>query len=114
MSPKWNRILTGILAALFVVAGLVIGATDSWGNLWCGSFIRAGALLGAFWIGMPTKGRAAAWANFSPTWILAGALGLVLFMRVVQRPQVLIPLISTAAVLIWVWPWLTGSGRPRR
>ena len=76
MQPHWNRLLIGCLAVTFLVAGLAIGLFDSWGNLWCGSLIRASLLLGAFWLGMPTKGRAAAWANFSPWWIIAIAVGM--------------------------------------
>ena len=97
-----------------VLSGLSVGIFHSWSDLWCGSFIRAGVLLAAIFIGMPTKGRAAAWANVSPAWILAGAAGLVLLGRVIHRPQVLIPIFSVLFVLMWVWPWLTGVGRRSR
>ncbi len=111
MQPKWNRLLVGCLAATFLFSGLAIGLFDSWGNLWCGSLIRASLLLGAFWLGMPTKGRAAAWANFSPLWIVAIAVGMVLLGKVIQRPQILIPFAGLFFTLMWLWPWLTGANR---
>ncbi len=113
MSPQWNRVLVGFLAVACVLAGLAIGLLHSWADLWCGSFIRAGVLLGAFFVAMPTQGRAAAWAKVSPTLILGVAAGLVLLGRVIQRPQVIIPLFSVLFVLMWVWPWLVGTGRRR-
>ncbi|SFI54095.1 hypothetical protein [Planctomicrobium piriforme] len=111
MSPGWNRILVAVMAVACLVAAFAIALTDSMDNLWCGSFVRAGLLLGALWIGLPTKGRAAAWANVSPYWILAAGAGIVLIGRVVKRPQVLIPFIAAFFILTWVWPLLTGRRR---
>ncbi|WP_437194178.1 hypothetical protein [Planctomicrobium sp. SH527] len=108
MSPKWNRILLGILSPLFILAGIAVGVFDSDTNIWCGSFIRAGVLMGAFWIGMPRKGRAAAWEKISPYWILGAALAMVVIGRTIRSPQLLVPVIGAFFVLTWVWPMLTG------
>jgi hypothetical protein len=95
-----NRTLVGVLAVVCVVAGVAVGAYDSLENVWCGSFIRVGVLLGAFWLALPSRGREAAWANVSP-WTLAIALGLGLAF--VRRPKIffgIILLVVIAAVII--------------
>lgn len=92
---------------------MLIGLLDSMDNLWCGSFVRSGLLLGAFWIGMPTKGRAAAWADVSPLHLIATCGVIVLMMRVVRRPYLLIPLAAVLFVLTVVWPMVTGQRRKR-
>ena len=55
-----NRTLVGVLAMVCLAAGAVIGYVESLENVWCGSFIRTGLLLGAFWIALPSRGREAA------------------------------------------------------
>lgn len=95
-----NRLLVGVLALACLVAGVGVAVGDTWENVWCGSFIRTGVLLGAFWLALPSRGREAAWANVSP-WTLAGALGVALLF--VRRPKiffVIIAVVVIAAVVI--------------
>ncbi|WP_437224802.1 hypothetical protein SH661x_003788 [Planctomicrobium sp. SH661] len=103
-----NRFLVGILAIACVCAGPIIGVLDSWNNIWCGSFIRAGLLLGAFWVGMPTRGRAAAWANVSP-WMTLGVIAAVILL--IRRPQVLIPFGAVMGFLMFIVPLFTRAGK---
>ena len=99
----------GVLAIGCLCAGLLIGIFDSWNNnIWCGSFIRSGLLVGAFWVGMPTRGRAAAWANVSP-WMTIGVVAAVFFL--IRRPQILLPLGGVLGFLVFVAPLLTQSRR---
>jgi hypothetical protein len=95
-----NRTLVGILAIVCLLAGVIVGTVDSLENVWCGSFVRVGLLLGAFWIALPARGRGAAWANVSPWW-LAGVLGAALLF--VRRPKIFFAIIAVvvlAAVVI--------------
>ena len=95
-----NRTLVGLLALGCVLAGGGIGYVDSLENVWCGSFVRTGVFLGALWLALPSRGRAAAWANLSP-WVVAAALGaVVLFARRPRVALVLTVLIVIAAVVI--------------
>ena len=103
---KFNRVLVAVLAVVCFASAAAIWILDSWENLWCGSFVRAGLLLLAFWIALPTKGRAAAWADISPIWIVGFAGGLVF---VVRRPRVLLPILAVLFVLSYLVPMLTRS-----
>jgi len=106
--PQVNRTLVLVLAIACMVAGIAIGYFINMENIWCGSFIRVSLLLGAFWIAMPTKGRAAAWADISP-WSVAGIVAVLLF--VVRRPRVFIPIILVVLVLMYLIPKLIGTKR---
>lgn len=97
------------LAVLCLASGIAIGALISWKNIWCASFIRSGALLGALWIGMPTRGRAAAWANINPSWIVLTAAALLLMSR---RLYLFLPLLAALLVLGVILPRMLGQ-RPR-
>ncbi len=101
-----NRALVAILGVLCLLIGLGMMLTGHSENIWCGSFIRVGLLTGAFWVALPSKGRAAAWANISP-WSVFGIVGGMLF--VVRRPQILIPFGILLAFLIVIAPYLTGK-----
>ncbi len=95
-----NRTLVGVLAIVCVVAGAVVGYVDSIENVWCGSFIRVGVLLGTLWVALPSRTREAAWANVSP-WTLVAALGAALVF--VRRPKIffaIILLVIVATVII--------------
>ncbi|WP_437185431.1 hypothetical protein SH668x_002536 [Planctomicrobium sp. SH668] len=102
-----NRLLVALVAIGCLFAGLAIGILHQWSDLWCGSFIRSGLLLIAFWIGMPTKGRAAAWANVSPWWTLGVIGGLILITRVFKEPKVLIPIVGAIGFLSFIVPMFT-------
>lgn len=95
-----NRTLVGLLALVCLAAGGGVWWWDTWDNVWCGSFVRTGVLLGAFWLALPAKGREAAWANISP-WTLVAALGAALIF--VRRPHIffaVIAVVVVAAVII--------------
>jgi len=101
-----NRLLVGVLAVALLVAGAAIGIVHSIDDYWCGSFVRAGLLLGAFWVGMPTRGRAAAWANVNPWMTVAVLAGVILLIR---RPQVLFPLAGALWFLTFALPMMLRS-----
>ncbi len=103
--PQVNRLLVGFIAISCLIAGVSIAVYDSMENFWCGSFVRVGALMGAFYYAAPSKGRAAAWANISPWWIV-GTAGMLLF--IVRKPRVLIPLGIAIFVLGVVIPKILG------
>lgn len=98
--PQVNRLLVGFIAISCLAAGVALAVFGLMESIWCGSFVRVGALMAAFYYAAPSKGRAAAWANISPWWIV-GTAGMLLF--IVRRPRVLIPLgiaIFTLAVIV--------------
>lgn len=109
-----NRFLVLLLSVVSLIAGIAINTTaapdDSQWIMWGASFIRIGLLLIAFWIAMPTKGRAAAWADVSPYWVLGAILVLLLIAR---RPYVFIPFGVALFVLAVLLPMLTGGRKPR-
>jgi hypothetical protein len=87
----------------------LVGLFSTGENLWCGSFIRVGVLMGAFWLTLPGRGRTAAWERVNPAWILAVAVGLLI---VVRRPQVLFPIVGALFVLTAASSWLGGRRPP--
>jgi len=95
-SPGPNRLLVAAIAGGCLLSGGAIWLLDSRDNLWCGPLIRTGLVMGALWLALPTKGRAAAWANVSWIWVvlIAGALFLM-----VKRPLVLVPIFLGLLVL---------------
>ena len=103
-----NRLLVGVLAIASLLLGYVALANDWMEPIWAAGMIRSGLLLGALWVAMPTRGRAAAWANVSPWWFVLGAAAMFFVMR---RPLVLIPLALALFVLAIVIPILTGKAK---
>lgn len=106
--PQVNRILVGVITILCLAAGGYISLNYPEESFWGGSFVRVGLLMGAFWSAAPNRGRAAAWANVSPWWIV-GTAALLFF--IVRRPQVLIPFAAVIFVLGVVLPKLLGSSK---
>jgi hypothetical protein len=109
-----NRFLVLLLSIVSLIAGAVISMTigleDSQWSMWGASFVRIGLLLIAFWIAMPTRGRAAAWADVSPYWVLGAILFLLLIAR---RPYIFIPFGIALFILAVVIPMLTGGRKSR-
>ena len=99
-----NRTLVGVIAALCLATGLVVGVLIDFANLWCAAFIRVGLVMGAIWIALPTRDREAAWANLSPGRFIAV---LVFSVMLVSRPRVFLPMLVGIAIL---WFFL----RPRK
>ena len=97
-SVEINRPLVGILAiACFVGAGVVWGfELENEQNLWVAGFIRVGLLMSAFWLALPSKGRAAAWANVSP-WTFAGLIAALFAMT--RYPKMAMGMIIVLVVL---------------
>lgn len=105
--PEVNRLLVGGLSILCLGAGIAVGMTYSMDNLWCGSFVRVGVLLAAFWIALPKKGGAAAWANISPWWIVAIVVGLIL----IRRTQIFVAFGAVLFFLAVIVPLLIGTSK---
>jgi hypothetical protein len=105
-----NRPLVGVIAAgCLVIAGVLWQMPDS-NEMWVAGFMRAGLMTGAVWLALPTKNRAAAWANVSP-WMLFGAVGGI--VAAAARPKALIfflPILISLAILGKV---LKGRGADR-
>ncbi|WP_437202690.1 hypothetical protein [Planctomicrobium sp. SH664] len=108
---EFNRLLVGLLA-LAALAGAVLFALfgDAQNDFWCGSLMRVGLVLGAFWLALPTRGRAAAWAKISPWWIVGIAAALFF---VVRNPRAWIPLAVASVSVLSVLRLLSGGPRRR-
>ena len=106
-NPQVNRWLVAVLAVVCLFSGITIAVVDTPNNMWCGGFVRVGVLLSVLWFCLPSKGRPAAWANFSPWWLL----GIVPLLIMVRRPVVLVPLVIVLVFLGAIIPMFT---RPRK
>jgi uncharacterized membrane protein YfcA len=95
-----NRTMVGLISLVCLSSWLFLYFRNSNAEgdllLWQGGLMRAGLLMGAFWIALPTKNRDAAWANVSP-WTLAGMIGGVI--GIAARPRVFVPLLAILAVV---------------
>ncbi|MGZ0167487.1 MAG: hypothetical protein ACKVII_26490 [Planctomycetales bacterium] len=105
-----NRPLVGIIAlGCLVIAGVLWRMPDS-NDMWVAGFMRAGLMTGAVWLALPTKKRAAAWANVSP-WTLVGAIGGILVAARFKYALLLfVPILIALAILGKV---LKGQGADR-
>ena len=113
-APPVNRAFVGILSIACVVIGALLAvlgpSNDNQVQMWSGSFIRVGVLMGAFWIALPRRGRAAAWANLSPWWMV-GVTVVMLF--VVRQPRILLPMIVAIVILLAFLPKPRSTPRSR-
>ena len=94
-----NRPLVGIIALVCLVAaiGLRIGYSgDTNKELWVTAFGRAGLVMSALWIALPSGQRKAAWANVSPMTLLG--LGLAIF-AIAARPAIILRMLPVFGVL---------------
>ena len=94
-----SRLGTGLIAIGCVIAGCYIWADqpdDKRSMLWAAGFMRAGALLAAIWLALPTKNRPAAWAQMSKA-KLAGFV--VAIVAMVAQPKVFVPLFAILVVV---------------
>jgi hypothetical protein len=95
-----NRTMVGLISLTCLSAWifLYVRQPNAQGDLllWQGGLMRAGLLMGAFWIALPTKNRDAAWANVSP-WTLAGMI--VAVIGIAARPRVFVPILAVLAVV---------------
>lgn len=105
-----NRPLVGVIAlGCLVTAGVLWRMPDS-NDMWVAGFMRAGLMTGAVWLALPTKKRAAAWANVSP-YTLIGAVGGI--VAVAARPRVLIVFVPMLIALAILGKVLKGRGADR-
>ncbi|NQV28444.1 MAG: hypothetical protein HQ518_29170 [Rhodopirellula sp.] len=105
-----NRPLVAVIAfSCFVVAAVLWQMPDA-NDMWVAGFMRAGLMTGAIWLALPTKKRAAAWANVSP-WTLFGVVGGVI--AAAARPKVLLAMIPILISLAIVGKLLKGRSPDR-
>lgn len=104
-----NRSLVGALAAACCGVGAVLWYAWPDQDALAAGCLRAGLLLGAVWLALPTKTRPAAWANISPLVLAPVVLGLLL----VRQMRVFIPLLIVVIAASLVLRPRTKS-RPRR
>lgn len=111
-APPVNRVFVGILSLACLVIGALLAvlgpADDNQVQMWSGSFVRVGVLMGAFWLALPRRGRAAAWANLSPWWLVGVTIGLLF---VVRQPRILIPMILAIVILLAFLPKSRSGSR---
>ena len=94
---RQKRTLVGLLAICCVVLAailLLMGRSDAFAS----ALLRVGLLLGAFWLALPTSGRAAAWARVSP-WTVGL---LVVAALLLQRFRVFLPVLLVGALIGWI------------
>lgn len=95
-----NRTMVGLISLVCLSSWLFLyfRNPNAEGDLllWQGGLMRAGLLMGALWIALPTKNRDAAWANVSP-WMLAGLIGGVI--GIARFPRLFVPLLAILAVV---------------
>lgn len=108
-----NRPLVGVIAVACVVTSVVLEQLPDANEMWVAGFRRAGVMTGAVWLALPTKKRAAAWANVS-LWTLLGAVGGI--VAVAARPRVLLVFVPMLVLLSAVGYFLKGrpGKRPGR
>lgn len=105
-----NRPLVGVIALVCVVTSVVLEFLPDANEMWVAGFRRAGLMTGAIWLALPTKNRAAAWANVSP-WTLIGVVGGI--VAVAARPRVLIFFVPILVALAILGKVLKGRGADR-
>ena len=102
-----NRWFVAIAAAGCFVAAAIVAVRAPSEQLWWGGLLRAGVVLVALWLCLPTPSRPAAWADLKPTTaaILFGSLALA-----VIRPKLGLPLVALVLLLKYVFT----PRRPKR
>ena len=104
-----NRPLVGVIALVCVVTSVLLELLPDANEMWVAGFRRAGVMTGAVWLALPTKNRAAAWANVSP-WTLVGVVGGIVALAAGKRGLVFLPILISLAILGKV---LKGRGADR-
>jgi hypothetical protein len=102
----FNRWFIGAVAVGCLLAAGALAVVQPDEPFWWGGLLRAGVVCVALWACLPTRTRAAAWADFKPlpTALLLGAASLA-----VLRPKVGLPLL----LLVVFVRWLSSLRRPR-
>ena len=92
-----KRIYVGVLAVLFLAAGLGLMVFQPDKDGMQGALMRVALLLGAFWLAMPTKSRPAAWSKVSPLTVGIAIVSAMLLPRL----RYLIPVIIAVLSIGW-------------
>jgi len=98
-----SRPMVGIisLSCLAIWGYLLIRHPDVQGDIRMlqGALLRAGLLMGAFWLALPTKNRDAAWAHVSPRTFIGLILAVI---GIAARPRIALPLLAVLAIFGFV------------
>jgi len=110
-----NRTLVGAIALTCLGAAAFLlarhGLDEEEWAMWIGGLTRAGIMMAAFWLALPTKHRDAAWAGISPLALVGVLLAIV---AVVTKRYVLLPVLAAVAVVSFVLRPRRGPARPNR
>jgi hypothetical protein len=109
-----SRLAVGLITiGCFVAAGFLWSreSSDDQTTLWIAGFIRAGSLMAAFWLALPTKNKPAAWAQVSKK-TFAGIILAVGAMA--ARPRVFVPLFAVVLALAFFLRPGRARHRPNR
>ena len=106
-----SRLLVGLITlGCFASAGYLASNDpgDDQTKLWIAGFVRAGTLMAAFWLALPTKNKPAAWAQVSKKTMVGIILGIG---ALAARPRIFGPLFAVVlAVAFFLRP---GRSRHR-
>lgn len=101
-----SRPMVGCLSLVCLTAGAALWIASQSGStgsdeapIWPGAFIRVGALLAAFWLALPSRGREAAWARVSPLSMAGFVLAIV---GLAIRPKIAVPILIVLAIAAFV------------
>ena len=100
-----NRPLVGILALACFAFGLAIWMIEpsellgANAQFFRAAFVRVGLLMSAFWLALPSRHRAAAWANISPRTLVLVVLLLIVMTRARVPLRILIPALIVFALI---------------
>ena len=92
-----SRGMVGIITVGCFVTSLVLLVLYPQEQMLYSGFLRVGLLMGAFWLALPTKTKAAAWAGISPQTV--GSIVLAMIALLLKVP---IPIIAGVWVIWWV------------
>ncbi len=93
-----KRRYVGLVALLCLTFALVAAVTGQLDSVWMSGLLRAGLVLAALWLALPTRTRPAAWARLSG-WKLAG---IVAFAVLIPRLKFLLPVLMVGMLLGWL------------
>ena len=95
-----NRKLTGLIALIFLVGGVVAWLAAIGPEMVSSGMIRNGLVLGALWLALPTQTRPAAWEDISWSSVVLVFLTALVFLSARLR-WVAIPLVIGVAILVY-------------
>jgi hypothetical protein len=93
-----KRRYVGLVALACLGSSLLATITGQFDPFWIGGLLRAGLVLAALWLALPTTTRPAAWARISG-WKVAA---LVAFGVLIPRLKFLLPVLIVGMLLGWL------------